>query len=146
MRGLQAPDALCFDSHRQKTHRCVQEGHCRWLHPDGETQVIIEDAQNAEGSMEPLRFRTLMIVTQQAAPGTLCVRGSCWLHRRRDDCTRQGGDKQALRVDGGGMMALPTKQLPRSATTRSGMACGATMVQGSGVRMAKRGRHSLRRQ
>merc|ERR1711915_669188 len=39
-----------------------------WLRPDGKTQVTIEYKQNADGSVEPLKFHTVVISTQHAEP------------------------------------------------------------------------------
>merc|ERR1712014_225433 len=39
-----------------------------WLRPDGKTQVTIEYLQLADGSVEPLKFHTIVISTQHAEP------------------------------------------------------------------------------
>jgi len=39
-----------------------------WLRPDGKTQVTIEYLQKADGSVEPLKFHTIVISTQHAEP------------------------------------------------------------------------------
>merc|ERR1712048_1152433 len=39
-----------------------------WLRPDGKTQVTIEYKQHADGSVEPLKFHTVVISTQHAEP------------------------------------------------------------------------------
>merc|ERR1711934_387988 len=45
-----------------------KDGSLWWLRPDGKTQVTIEYKQNADGSMEPLKFHTIVISTQHAEP------------------------------------------------------------------------------
>merc|ERR1712107_402250 len=39
-----------------------------WLRPDGKTQVTIQYLQKADGSVEPLKFHTIVISTQHAEP------------------------------------------------------------------------------
>merc|ERR1712220_22932 len=39
-----------------------------WVRPDGKTQVTIEYLQKADGSVEPLKFHTVVISTQHAEP------------------------------------------------------------------------------
>merc|ERR1712207_76394 len=39
-----------------------------WLRPDGKTQVTIEYLQKADGSVEPMKFHTVVISTQHAEP------------------------------------------------------------------------------
>merc|ERR1711966_414944 len=39
-----------------------------WLRPDGKTQVTVEYAQKADGSVEPLKVHTVVISTQHAEP------------------------------------------------------------------------------
>merc|ERR1711982_263337 len=39
-----------------------------WLRPDGKTQVTIEYLQKEDGSVEPLKFHTVVISTQHAEP------------------------------------------------------------------------------
>jgi len=39
-----------------------------WLRPDGKTQVTIEYLQKSDGSVEPLKFHTIVISTQHAEP------------------------------------------------------------------------------
>merc|ERR1711970_1081813 len=46
-----------------------KDGSLWWLRPDGKTQVTIEDKQNDDGSMEPLKIHTVVISTQHAEPG-----------------------------------------------------------------------------
>merc|ERR1719517_87506 len=46
-----------------------------WLRPDGKTQVTIEYLQKADGSVEPLKFHTVVISTQHAEPGKATRRG-----------------------------------------------------------------------
>merc|ERR1712050_786425 len=45
-----------------------KSGKLWWLRPDGKTQVTIEYLQKADGSMEPLKFHTIVISTQHAEP------------------------------------------------------------------------------
>merc|ERR1712178_79097 len=45
-----------------------KDGSLWWLRPDGKTQVTIEYKQNADGSVEPLFFHTIVISTQHAEP------------------------------------------------------------------------------
>merc|ERR1712225_30469 len=45
-----------------------KSGELWWLRPDGKTQVTIEYKQNADGSVEPLKFHTIVISTQHAEP------------------------------------------------------------------------------
>jgi S-adenosylmethionine synthetase len=45
-----------------------KSGELWWLRPDGKTQVTIEYRQNADGSVEPLKFHTVVISTQHAEP------------------------------------------------------------------------------
>merc|ERR1711871_276122 len=45
-----------------------KSGHLWWLRPDGKTQVTIEYKQHADGSVEPLKFHTVVISTQHAEP------------------------------------------------------------------------------
>merc|ERR1711953_368776 len=45
-----------------------KNGELWWLRPDGKTQVTIEYKQNADGSVEPLKFHTVVISTQHAEP------------------------------------------------------------------------------
>merc|ERR1712187_915720 len=45
-----------------------KSGHLWWLRPDGKTQVTIEYKQHADGSVEPLKFHTIVISTQHAEP------------------------------------------------------------------------------
>merc|ERR1712039_512799 len=46
-----------------------------WLRPDGKTQVTIEYLQKADGSVEPLKFHTIVISTQHAEPSKATRRG-----------------------------------------------------------------------
>jgi len=39
-----------------------------WLRPDGKTQVTIEYKQHGDGSVEPMKFHTVVISTQHAEP------------------------------------------------------------------------------
>merc|ERR1719408_1124357 len=45
-----------------------KSGELWWLRPDGKTQVTIEYKQHADGSVEPLKFHTVVISTQHAEP------------------------------------------------------------------------------
>merc|ERR1711975_8861 len=45
-----------------------KSGHLWWLRPDGKTQVTIEYASKADGSVEPLKIHTVVISTQHAEP------------------------------------------------------------------------------
>merc|ERR1711879_975178 len=45
-----------------------KSGELWWLRPDGKTQGTIEYRQNADGSVEPLKFHTVVISTQHAEP------------------------------------------------------------------------------
>merc|ERR1711879_251512 len=45
-----------------------KSGELWWLRPDGKTQVTIEYKQHAYGSVEPLKFHTVVISTQHAEP------------------------------------------------------------------------------
>merc|ERR1711977_521652 len=45
-----------------------KSGELWWLRPDGKTQVTIEYKQNADGSVEPQKFHTVVISTQHAEP------------------------------------------------------------------------------
>merc|ERR1711897_127060 len=40
-----------------------KSGECWWLRPDGKTQVTIEYLQKPDGSVEPLKFHTIVIST-----------------------------------------------------------------------------------
>merc|ERR1719356_364209 len=46
-----------------------KDGSLGWLRPDGKTQDTIEYLQKADGSVEPLKFHTIVISTQHAEPG-----------------------------------------------------------------------------
>merc|ERR1712205_224697 len=43
-----------------------KSGELWWLRPDGKTQVTIEYKQHADGSVEPIKFHTVVISTQHA--------------------------------------------------------------------------------
>merc|ERR1719254_104602 len=45
-----------------------KDGLLWWLRPDGMTQVTIEYLQKVDGSVEPLKFHTIVISTQHAEP------------------------------------------------------------------------------
>merc|ERR1712031_126105 len=45
-----------------------KSGELWWLRPDGKTQVTIEYKQHADGSVEPIKFHTVVISTQHAEP------------------------------------------------------------------------------
>merc|ERR1712084_43330 len=45
-----------------------KSGELWWLRPDGKTQVTIEYKQHTDGSVEPLKFHTVVISTQHAEP------------------------------------------------------------------------------
>merc|ERR1712007_81783 len=45
-----------------------KSGELWWLRPDGKTQVTIEYKQHADGSVEPVKFHTVVISTQHAEP------------------------------------------------------------------------------
>jgi S-adenosylmethionine synthetase len=45
-----------------------KSGELWWLRPDGKTQVTIEYKQNVDGSVEPLKFHTVVISSQHAEP------------------------------------------------------------------------------
>merc|ERR1712050_379199 len=45
-----------------------KSGKLWWLRPDGKTQVTIEYLQNADGSVETLKFHTVVISSQHAEP------------------------------------------------------------------------------
>merc|ERR1712019_198292 len=45
-----------------------KSGELWWLRPDGKTQVTIEYKQHEDGSVEPLKFHTVVISTQHAEP------------------------------------------------------------------------------
>merc|ERR1711953_293809 len=45
-----------------------KSGELWWLRPDGKTQVTIEYLQKEDGSVEPLKFHTVVISTQHAEP------------------------------------------------------------------------------
>merc|ERR1712184_168504 len=45
-----------------------KSGELWWLRPDGKTQVTIEYKQLADGSVEPVKFHTVVISTQHAEP------------------------------------------------------------------------------
>merc|ERR1712048_1377890 len=45
-----------------------KSGKLWWLRPDGKTQVTIEYMQNDDGSVEPVKFHTVVISTQHAEP------------------------------------------------------------------------------
>merc|ERR1711920_525597 len=45
-----------------------KSGDLWWLRPDGKTQVTIEYKQHADGSVEPMKFHTVVISTQHAEP------------------------------------------------------------------------------
>merc|ERR1719277_1296548 len=52
-----------------------KSGKLWWLRPDGKTQVTIEYLQKADGSVEPLKFHTIVISTQHAEPSKATRRG-----------------------------------------------------------------------
>merc|ERR1711933_671817 len=52
-----------------------KSGQLWWLRPDGKTQVTIEYLQKADGSVEPLKFHTVVISTQHAEPSKATRRG-----------------------------------------------------------------------
>merc|ERR1712072_1041908 len=45
-----------------------KSGDLWWLRPDGKTQVTIEYKQHADGSVEPVKFHTVVISPQHAEP------------------------------------------------------------------------------
>merc|ERR1712113_706698 len=45
-----------------------KSGKLWWLRPDGKTQVTIEYKQHTDGSVEPVKFHTVVISTQHAEP------------------------------------------------------------------------------
>jgi S-adenosylmethionine synthetase len=45
-----------------------KSGELWWLRPDGKTQVTIEYKQNVDGSVEPIKFHTVVISSQHAEP------------------------------------------------------------------------------
>merc|ERR1712232_249859 len=45
-----------------------KSGELWWLRPDGKTQVTIEYKQHEDGSVEPMKFHTVVISTQHAEP------------------------------------------------------------------------------
>jgi len=45
-----------------------KSGELWWLRPDGKTQVTIEYAEKADGSVEPKKIHTVVISTQHAEP------------------------------------------------------------------------------
>merc|ERR1711935_1185650 len=46
-----------------------KSGELWWLRPDGKTQVTIQYLQKADGSVQPLKIRTVVISSQHAEPG-----------------------------------------------------------------------------
>merc|ERR1712185_244720 len=46
-----------------------RSGELWWLRPDGKTQVTIQYKQKADGSVEPEKIHTVVILTQHAEPG-----------------------------------------------------------------------------
>merc|ERR1712184_157658 len=64
-----------------------KSGELWWLRPDGKTQVTIEYKQNADGSVEPIKFHTVVISTQHAEP----LRAT----RRKEVAGYQGPDATA---------------------------------------------------
>merc|ERR1712224_187302 len=59
-----------------------KDGSLWWLRPDGKTQVTVEYKQNSDGSVEPLKVRTVVISTQHAAPG---------IAKRSEECPGYAG-------------------------------------------------------
>merc|ERR1712070_567643 len=56
-------------THLGKTLTDVRKsGELWWLRPDGKTQVTIEYQQKPDGSVQPLKFHTVVISTQHAEP------------------------------------------------------------------------------
>merc|ERR1711981_808948 len=60
-------------------------GELWWLRPDGKTQVTIEYKQHADGSVEPLKFHTIVISTQHAEPSKAT---------RCEECSGHGGPEE----------------------------------------------------
>ncbi len=58
----------------------MRGGHLWWLRPEGKTQVTIEYAQKADGSVEPLRIHTVVISTQHAVPSKAVRSKECAGH------------------------------------------------------------------
>jgi len=61
-----------------------KDGSLWWLRPDGKTQVTVEYAQKADGSMEPLNIHTVLISTQHADPGKT---------KRTEECAGYKGEE-----------------------------------------------------
>merc|ERR1712050_456718 len=68
-----------------------KSGKLWWLRPDGKTQVTIEYLQNADGSVEPLKFHTVVISTQHAEPSKAT--------RRKEVAGYTGPDETAPSMD-----------------------------------------------
>merc|ERR1711937_627288 len=54
-----------------------KDGSLWWLRPDGKTQVTIEYKQDADGSVEPVKFHTVVISTQHAEPSKATRKKEC---------------------------------------------------------------------
>merc|ERR1712070_1247477 len=54
-----------------------KSGDLWWLRPDGKTQVTIEYKQHADGSVEPVKFHTVVISTQHAEPSKATRKKEC---------------------------------------------------------------------
>merc|ERR1719199_1560139 len=68
-----------------------KSGELWWLRPDGKTQVTIEYKQNVDGSVEPLKFHTVVISTQHAEPSKAS--------RRKEVAGYTGSDATAPSMD-----------------------------------------------
>merc|ERR1711981_1163419 len=69
-----------------------KSGELWWLRPDGKTQVTIEYKQNADGSVEPLKFHTIVISTQHAEPSK-ALRSKEVAGYKGEECTAPSMEK-----------------------------------------------------
>merc|ERR1712176_1390712 len=70
-----------------------------WLRPDGKTQVTIEYLQKADGSVEPLKFHTIVISTQHAEPSKATRSKECAGYSGPEATAPSMGDMNKLIVE-----------------------------------------------
>merc|ERR1711933_590524 len=76
-----------------------KSGKLWWLRPDGKTQVTIEYLQKADGSVEPLKFHTIVISTQHAEPCKATRRGEVAGYTGADETAPSMEEMNKLIVD-----------------------------------------------
>merc|ERR1712066_1136086 len=76
-----------------------KNGELWWLRPDGKTQVTIEYLQKEDGSVEPLKFHTVVISTQHAEPSKATRRKEVAGYTGPDDTAPSMEQMNALIVE-----------------------------------------------